>query len=431
MGNSGYDGPVLVSVAVWGKDYVSFFIDFCLPSLLAPGNLPWLRDRRGSRLILHTRVGDLDTLRDSTEFAELQSTIATDVRIIGESARAPHDVQHACHREAMHEADKYSAPMVFIAPDAIWSEGTFRRLDELLRADKRVVFLPNVRAVKEDALPTLQRMKNETGNSSWLTPRALTRIAIDHLHPTSEEYFFEPGRGVKQLPNCLIWNTAAGDLLVRSFHLHPLLVFPRRRFAHFHETIDDDLVRYACPDPNDHYVVINSDEMTCVEFSRRSQFISGICEKGDAAAVAEWAVNAADSGQWVLFRHTARLHAHPVVPEDWQTIEARAFDISQQIFQIRHRQRFVIWIKWTTIAGISAVTGLSRSKIRERLFRLRWNVRYSTGELRWKVYRLAYVSFVKFYVSYAKFRDWLSARYGVSIPRGVISGWLIRWHAGR
>jgi hypothetical protein len=378
----GYDGPFFVSVAVWGQEYVSFFIDFCLPALLVPGNIPSLKHRIGSKFVLHTKAGDLGALRESAVFTELELIIAVDVRLIEDSMRSPHDVLADCHRDAMHEADKYSAPIVFIPPDAIWSDGSFQRLDELVRAGKRVVFLPNVRAVKEDALPALLRARNgSSGSSSWLSPRALTRIAIDHLHPTTEEHFFEAGRGVKQLPCCLMWSTCSGDLLVRAFHLHPLLVFPRRRFAHFHQTIDGDLVKYACPDPKDYYVVTDSDELTAVEFSKRSQFIGGVCEKGDATAVAKWAINNANSVHWKLFRHVGRLHANPIVPEEWQSIEARAQSIGQQILHITRRQLFVSWVRGSTFAAISAMTGLTPWAVSERWFRIRWTVRFWAREV--------------------------------------------------
>ena len=44
-------------------------------------------------------------------------------------------------------------------------------------------------------------------------------------------------------------------MLLRCFHLHPLMVKPQGPLAEFKSTIDDDLALRACPDSSRDYVV--------------------------------------------------------------------------------------------------------------------------------------------------------------------------------
>src|SRR3954452_12718724 len=57
--------PVYFSMVVWGEAFVNFFLEFCLPTLLAPNNIPAIRHRAGSRFVLHTHESDLPVIERS------------------------------------------------------------------------------------------------------------------------------------------------------------------------------------------------------------------------------------------------------------------------------------------------------------------------------------------------------------------------------
>src|SRR5436190_7896712 len=50
--------PFHVMVPSWGKPYREYFVDLCLPSLLAPNNLPLLRAEDGHRFLIATTSED-------------------------------------------------------------------------------------------------------------------------------------------------------------------------------------------------------------------------------------------------------------------------------------------------------------------------------------------------------------------------------------
>jgi hypothetical protein len=379
----GYEGRVYVSTAVWGSDYIDFFVTYCLPALLAAENLPALSARKGSTFILHTRESDFPRIEQALAYRRLRDIVDVRVRFVEEhSRRPPHETLSKCHAEALSEADEHSAPIAFISPDTIWSQDTFKGIDRILRQGKRVVFVPNLRAVKEEALSDLQERAQVAQEAGHLAAPArwLSAIAIKHLHPSMKEHFFEHGRGDKLLPCNLMWSTGTGDILVRSFHMHPLLVFPRRRFSRFYQTIDGDLVNRACPDFADHYIVTDSDEMTCVEFSARSHFIAGIGDKADTGTVIGWATQNANRVHWNLFREICRLHAGPIEPDAWRDIETRCASVARDVLRMRRIRAPAMAVSDAFYSVAERITGASRGNIQERLFRLRHRISFAVRE---------------------------------------------------
>ena len=47
-----------LAVTFWGEEYRRYFLDFCLASLLAPGNLPDIDDKEAARLLIATNDRD-------------------------------------------------------------------------------------------------------------------------------------------------------------------------------------------------------------------------------------------------------------------------------------------------------------------------------------------------------------------------------------
>lgn len=381
MTHSAHPGPIFISTAVWGGHFISFFLEFCIPALLAPGNLPAIAHLHRSKYLIHTTEDDFPLLLNSIAFKELQRVIAVDVRFVGAIDRPSHTIQAACHKEAMHEADKSGAPLVFISPDTIWSDQTFVRIEQILKSGKRVIFVPNLRAVKEDSVPTLRGLITCRGtNQLQLTGRDLSRVAITHLHPSIEENFFLSGRGQRLLPCNLIWEIGNGDLLIRSFHVHPLLVFPRIRLADFEQTIDGDLVLHTCPDSRDYHVVDDSDEITCVEFSRRAHFIAGICDKEDVSAATDWAIKYANKVHWHLFKQPARIHANPIEPSEWSEAEEKSKAIAAEFFRLKRRRFIPSFVSALFYLVLRKATGLSDWECKEMVFRALWRIKFAARE---------------------------------------------------
>jgi hypothetical protein len=383
--------PIYLSMVVWGRSFVAFFLEFCLPSLLADGNLPAFAKRHGSKFILHTTAEDFAIIEASPVYRALIRCMTVEPRLIDFSIGNAHVTLARCHRETMHLADNNHVPAIFLSPDTIWGEGALAAVDRHLSSGKRVVFLLSMRLVKEDAEPYIRKIYNTPNRIAWeVSARELNALALRFLHPMIEEYFFEPGRGTKLLPMALMWQGPNGDVLAHSFHQHPLLVYPRKRLAEFLQTIDGDLVQHACPDPADHYVVQDSDEITVIELSKRSHHIPGLFEKGSMREVADWALRGANSVHWRLVAAPIRMHAHPIDPEEWRNVEEKAAGATKYLLDYRRNHHLKFFLQEL----------LLRYGLTERLYRRHHAVSFF---IRNWLYRRRHA--VSFFV-----RDWIGRR---------------------
>src|SRR4051812_17255536 len=150
---------VCLSLVVWGEEHVLMFLELCLPSLLAPGNIPSLSHRAGSKFLLHTREADMAVMARSPAFQRLMAHIEVDARSIDTGAGDTHEVLSHCHSEAVEIANAAAAPVIFLAPDVIWADGSLAAVDRLLSSGKRVIFMPPCRRmVKEEAEPAMRQL---------------------------------------------------------------------------------------------------------------------------------------------------------------------------------------------------------------------------------------------------------------------------------
>jgi hypothetical protein len=63
--------PLHFMVAFWGEHYRDRFTNVCLPSLLAPGNLPRLSADNGHRLLIATTCSDWAAIENLPIMAKL------------------------------------------------------------------------------------------------------------------------------------------------------------------------------------------------------------------------------------------------------------------------------------------------------------------------------------------------------------------------
>ena len=134
------------SLAVWGEWHVGQFVAHGLPSLKARGNL----DAIDHVVAVHTRPADLERLRVALDGvnAELEAPIADDAG--GEQAEANSTIHGHAERDFNAAADAGDV-WVLLAPDMVWSEGTFALYRRLIEAGNKAIFRPLLRVDADKA----------------------------------------------------------------------------------------------------------------------------------------------------------------------------------------------------------------------------------------------------------------------------------------
>jgi len=328
--------PFIISTPVWGAGHLGLFLKVGLPSLLVPGNLPSLTPHRDSRYLIYTRAEDEAELRAAPTFRLLTAMIQVEVLAIEGEITEPHRTMSNCHIDSVRRADEVGGAAIFLPPDCVWSENSLASLERLARSGKSVVHMSGIRLDRDSVVPEFADRYSNDGTLLSLAPRELVSLGLRHLHPIAHTHFWKDYGG-QLMPANLIWNIPDEGLLLRCFHLHPLMVKTQIPFAKFKSTIDDDLALVACPDASRDYVVTDSDEILAFEMSGLSRVVGTVCPKGSIEGVASWAEFGANARHRKLIQNTIRLKACDDSDSAWSAAQAESDNVVNSVAEFNSR----------------------------------------------------------------------------------------------
>ena len=326
---------------VWGDAYTDTFVNVCLPSTLSAGNLGYVSSRSRSSYRIYTTARDAEKIVQSTsgkhlarlvnlEIIRVDTPLPIEDPAAGTTSMQKYHAMSFCHTHFIKTAGSDGSAMVFLSPDLFWADGSFRRLLDVAQSGKRLLMMGALRLAKESFVATLQQNHTRNGQLQPIGKRDLVGLALNHLHPETESLVWDSG-ATNAWPSLLLWKAQQEGLMLRAFHLHPLMVRPSRRDVFPKVTIDDDYIAHACPNPEDEYIVTDSDDMVAFELSRRSSR-SELISAGSyvAANLAQWARAHANPKHRRFVRSRIRLHTGDLSPA-WAATEQQSDQMISEI----------------------------------------------------------------------------------------------------
>ena len=204
--NSVSQRPFYFVLVVWGEQYRNYFLEFALPSLLAPGNIPAITGVRPSKFLIATTAADWDAMHETAVFRELERHVAP---VFLELPPHPPDRHYwyqaiLGHKLCCEIVVRDRAVRIFTAPDTVYSDGMVAHLHQLALDGAEAVLklvAPLTRTdlfVKSLAETGLlpENSARDTGRPLVLAPRQLVKVAFSALHGASRvteweaPYFF-------------------------------------------------------------------------------------------------------------------------------------------------------------------------------------------------------------------------------------------------
>lgn len=316
-----------VVTAVWGQEFIKLFLDVCVQNQLSHGNLPALPP--GSRYRIFTGSADQAALVASPKLDEVRRILPVDVVEVDLTELDPqanpntYKMMTACHRRAVAEAAEAEAALIFLAPDFILAEGTMAGLVRIHSGGARAILTANLRLARDSFLSAWADQRGVHP----LTPRQLVRLGMQHLHPATESVMVD-GPSTNDFPTAVYWPVRSGSrvegLLIRAFHLHPMLVDPVHRMELPSATIDGHYLMQSCPDVDRCVVVNDSDEVVAFELTP-SRRVVGNHDRRQGVSLLRLAAVAAkcDPYQRSHWERPIRLHAGEL-DERWMRAEAHS-----------------------------------------------------------------------------------------------------------
>jgi hypothetical protein len=210
--------PFYIAVVVWGREFRDYLLEYSLPSLLSPRNIPALDGRRPVKVLFATTAEDWEAIRRTAIFSSLEQhaeSLYLELPPKGDRPYWSHSI--VGHKMCCELAARDKAYRIWAEPDAIFSDGTVEFLhDTALNGAQAVLKLamPHTRTdLVMNALREMHLVPNEsardTGLPIVLTPRQLIMLGLRTMHEISrvQEWEIPHFCGFAATP----WWRASGD----------------------------------------------------------------------------------------------------------------------------------------------------------------------------------------------------------------------------
>ena len=183
-------------VVLWGGRFRQYFLEFCLASLLSPGNIPALRTSRRNKFLIATRPEDWEAMRGTAMFRLLEDYVEP---VYIEIPPCPPDRSGCEHMNTGHKiacdmAFRDKALALVLTPDCMLSDGSMARLQQLAHDGVQLVVTAALRFGQEPFFENLKAIGawNEThggdGRPLCISGRDMSYAAVNGFHPETLTY---------------------------------------------------------------------------------------------------------------------------------------------------------------------------------------------------------------------------------------------------
>ncbi len=253
---------------VWGEEYTRDFLDTCLNSLLTVGNFESLRDRKDCLFRVYTTQASVDIFQRSSVFARLKALMPVELAVITGLWRVgKYASMTQAHAHFVREQRGDDAVLFFMSPDVVWADGAIKRAVQIADAGTRMILMATPRLRKESLLPALDALYRKGDRFTPIPPRALVTLALSHLHPETSAQMWNGDR-TAAVDGVYYWKVGGEGLLLRQAHLFPFMVRATRDLVPPAISLDADFAANVAAAGGRVYVVGNSDEICCMDFTR-------------------------------------------------------------------------------------------------------------------------------------------------------------------
>lgn len=206
-------------VPVWGKKFVSTFLDIGLRSCLTQKNFATLPNYPRSCLRIMTNAADAVIFESDELVAEARHYVDVEIVTLENlDEMGKYAAMSRCHSLGMSKAPRY-AYNVFLTADAFLPDGVVQNLLQMQRQDAKVVMGFGL-CVKAD--PFAQWLRSEYFLSP--TPQnVLLKEVFNSRHEYLDIIDIQGNAGTITASSHLIWLFEAG-FITHANHLHPIMV---------------------------------------------------------------------------------------------------------------------------------------------------------------------------------------------------------------
>lgn len=332
---------------IWGESYVDFFLRYTLPALLSPNNLPAVAQRADIIFEIMTTPSDLERLQSNTIFQQLTQLASIKITPLTEAAKNftipdpsvtnltskqlnfikenKYSLQDYIYRMVLQNKT-YANPLTYICcivSDVIYADGFWNTMADIGEQGYDCVACLSARTVRENILSTLEQWR-ETNDTLVIPKRAMTKLAIQNLHPIYDIFFLQDREKMSTDAHQYMWRVDDNGIIIYTSTLQPIMYRSQAHVITYQKTIDHDFIT-RLPDIKKVYYLNDSDNAMSIEVSPQHYIVSYNLAENDPdpqtmrMAMLHWA----NLGHLHFLKQPLRLHFRDI-DKKWQKIEAQA-----------------------------------------------------------------------------------------------------------
>ena len=310
--------------AVWGERFVERFLTTTLPSILSPNNLPSLSLGEKVEYRILCQRADIGAIERHPLYGRLKQLVTIEFVPIDEiQGEGKYGRLAQVHRRGMEGALEGDVGLIFLTADGIWSDGTLASLKRISSSGSQVILMDGPRVVEHSFRREMARGHIGTGGEISISPRALMKLAAEHIHPNEASWNWDSDI-IHDVPFQLHWTVPGQGILTRGFCLFPLYVRLIRPLGDFIGAIDHGLIETIIDDAANIYYCSDSDEMAVVSIDAIG-FSSANFKRTDKTdrilRIAKWVSAEATRQNIDAAFHPARRHFTDLDAERWSRVE--------------------------------------------------------------------------------------------------------------
>jgi hypothetical protein len=263
---------ITLLMPVWGYQFIGRFLEFCLPTLLAPNNIPAIARQLPCRFVLLSSVADEPIIRSHPAWQKLERYCACEIRSIDDLIT--HGNHTATITLAFERALRQSGDairdtcFIFLMSDYLVADGSLKTALHKVQTGAGAVLAGNFQIIAEDAAPLLRQRIDLESHEIVLPPRDLVRWSLAHLHPATVANIVNFGLSHNAHTNRLFWRVDENCLIGRFYLMHPIAIHPETSDFVVASSWDYSFVSELCPTGNI-ATLTDSDDYLVVELQRR------------------------------------------------------------------------------------------------------------------------------------------------------------------
>ena len=263
---------ITLLMPVWGYQFIGRFLEFCLPTLLAPNNIPAIARELPCRFVLLSSVADEPIIRSHPAWQKLERHCVCEIRSIDDlitQGNHTATITLAFERALRQSGDAMrDTCFIFLMSDYLVADGSLKTVLRKIETGAGAVLAGNFQIIAEDAAPLLRRRLDLELHEIVLPPRDLVRWSLAHLHPATVANIVNFGLTHNAHTNRLFWRVDESCLIGRFYLMHPIAIHPETNDFVVGSSWDYSFVPELCPSGNI-AALTDSDDYLVVELQRR------------------------------------------------------------------------------------------------------------------------------------------------------------------